>query len=313
MSNFPVFDPASPQTEAIRDLFVQVLWISGAIFAIVSGLICVALWKFRSRETLPTQDFGSHRKEFAWIVGPVIVVLWIAAISAKVVLTYNAVPQAHPPGQQDADLIVTGHQWWWEIRYAGTDVVSANEIHIPTGKRLRVKLSSADVIHSFWVARLARKMDAIPGRDNYIWLQADSPGVYKGRCAEFCGTQHAWMNFEVHAHQPDDYEDWLNKEKVTPPMPTEPLAVAGREAFLSLTCSQCHAIAGTGADQAIAPDLTHVASRTALGAGVVTNTPDHLREWLKDPSALKPGCKMPNFKLTDEQLDQLVAYLETLK
>ncbi|MAI70673.1 MAG: cytochrome c oxidase subunit II [Rhodopirellula sp.] len=313
MSSFPVFDPASPQAEAIRDLFVQVLWISGGIFSIVAGLICISLFKFRSKGKLPNQEFGSHRKEIAWIVAPVIVVLWIAAISAKLVLTFNAVPQAHPPGEQVADLIVTGHQWWWEIEYAGTDVVSANEIHIPTGKRLRVQLSSADVIHSFWVARLARKMDAIPGRENFIWLEADEPGVYQGRCAEFCGTQHAWMNFLVHAHEPEEYEEWLSKEKVVPPVPTEPKALAGRKTFLSLTCSQCHAIAGTRADRSIAPDLTHLASRGELAAGVLKNTPKNLRLWLKNPAAFKPGCKMPDFKLTDQQLDDLVAYLETLK
>ncbi len=313
MSSFPVFDPASPQAEAIRDLFVHVLWISGAIFSIVAGLICFALFKFRSKGKLPTQDFGSHRKEIAWIVAPVIVVLWIAAISAKLVLTFNAVPQAHPPGEQVADLIVTGHQWWWEIEYAGTDIVSANEIHIPTGKRLRVQISSADVIHSFWVARLARKMDAIPGRENYIWLEADEPGVYQGRCAEFCGTQHAWMNFLVHAHTPAEYEEWLSKEKVVPPAPTNPIALAGRKTFLSLTCSQCHAIAGTKADRSIAPDLTHLASRGELAAGVLKNTPENLKLWLKNPAAFKPGCKMPDFKLTDQQLNELVAYLETLR
>ena len=313
MSNFPVFEPASPQAEAIRDLFVQVLWISGGIFAIVAGLICFALWKFRAVGDLPEQDFGSHRKEIAWIVAPVIVVLWIAAISAKLVLTFNAVPQAHPPGEQVADLIVTGHQWWWEVEYAGTGIVSANEIHIPVGKRLRVQLSSADVIHSFWVARLARKMDAIPGRENFIWLQADAAGVYQGRCAEFCGTQHAWMNFLVHAHEPEDYEKWLAREKIVPPAPTDSKAIAGRRTFLSLTCSQCHAIAGTGADRSIAPDLTHIASRSELAAGVLVNSPENLRRWLKDPAAFKPGCKMPDFKLTDQQLDDLVAYLETLK
>jgi cytochrome c oxidase subunit 2 len=176
-----------------------------------------------------------------------------------------------------------------------------------------VQLSSADVIHSFWVARLARKMDAIPGRENYIWLQADEPGVYQGRCAEFCGTQHAWMNFLVHAHDPEDYEAWLSSEKVVPPAPVEPNAVAGRKTFLSLTCSQCHAIAGTGARRSIAPDLTHLASRSELAAGVLSNTPENLRLWLKNPAAYKPGCKMPDFKLTDQQLDDLVAYLETLK
>ena len=138
-------------------------------------------------------------------------------------------------------------------------------------------------------------------------------GVYQGRCAEFCGTQHAWMNFLVHAHDPDEYEEWLSNEKVVPPPPVEPSAIAGRKTFLSLTCSQCHAIAGTGADRSIAPDLTHLASRSELAAGVLSNTPENLRSWLKNPAAFKPGCKMPDFKLTDQQLDDLVAFLETLR
>jgi cytochrome c oxidase subunit 2 len=156
-------------------------------------------------------------------------------------------------------------------------------------------------------------MDAIPGRENFIWLQADKVGTYTGRCAEFCGTQHARMNFIVVAHEPEDYEKWLAGEKTVPPAPTDAKALAGRSTFLSLTCSQCHAIAGVSADRSIAPDLTHLASRRDLAAGVIPNTPENLRRWLKDPAAFKPGCKMPDFKLTEAQLDELVAYLETLK
>jgi cytochrome c oxidase subunit 2 len=317
-STLPVFEPASPQAEAIRDLFVQVLAISAAIFTIVAGLICLALWRFRAREALPDQDFGSHRKEIAWLAGPVIIVLWIGAISAKLVLTFNAVPplyaSANPnsPGN-GVDLIVIGHQWWWEIRYPESGIVSANEIHIPAGRKLRVKLQSADVIHCFWVAQLARKMDAIPGLENYLWLEASQPGTYQGRCAEFCGTQHAWMNFKVIAHAPEDYEQWKSLEQSVPLSPESDLAADGQRLFMNLTCSQCHAISGTAAGGTYAPDLTHLASRAELGAGVIANSPENLRAWLRNPQALKPGCKMPNFKLSREQLDQLVAYLETLR
>ncbi|MEM8678351.1 MAG: cytochrome c oxidase subunit II [Planctomycetota bacterium] len=317
-TEFPVFDPVSPEAEAIRDLFVQVLLISAGIFLIVAGLICVALLRFRAREELPPQDFGSARKEISWMVGPVIIVLWLAAISVKLMLTVNAVPamyaapEASTDGQQ-VDLVVTGHQWWWEIEYPGDGIVSANEVHIPVGKKLRVRLTSADVIHCFWVAQLARKMDAIPGHENYIWLQADRPGVYQGRCAEYCGTQHAWMNFEVIAHDPADYQKWRDAAKQTPSKPEASLAQQGEALFMKLTCSQCHAIAGTGAAGAYAPDLTDLASRRTLGAGVLVNNRENLRTWLKDPQAVKPGCKMPDFKLSDAHLDQLVAYLETLK
>lgn len=317
-STVPVFDPASPQAEAIRDLFLQVLLISAGIFLIVAGLICLALWKFRARTQLPDQDFGSHRKEIAWLVAPVIIVLWIGAISAKLILTLNAVPPLYANGNANpdgdgVDLIVTGHQWWWEVEYPDAGMVSANEIHIPTGKKLRVKLQSADVIHCFWVAQLARKMDAIPGRENYVWLEASRTGVYQGRCAEYCGTQHAWMNFQVVAHTPDDYEQWKTRHQGVPTPPGEAAASSGKKLFMQLTCSQCHTIAGTEAAGTYAPNLTHLASRRELGAGVIANSTENLRTWLRNPQALKPGCKMPNFKLSDEHLDQLVAYLETLK
>ncbi|MCP4192443.1 MAG: cytochrome c oxidase subunit II [Planctomycetaceae bacterium] len=312
-SRVPVFDPASPQAQAINDLFVQVLLISAGIFMIVAGLICIAIWRFRTNKSLPEQDFGSERKEIAWLVGPVIIVLWIAAISAKLILTLNAVPKAHPTAEGAADLIVTGHQWWWEVQYPGTNIVGANEVHIPINKKLRVKLQSADVIHCFWVPRLARKMDAIPGRENYIWLEADEEGTYQGRCAEFCGHQHAWMNFKVYAHTAERYQKWQQGHEITPPAPTKTPALAGKNLFLTLTCNKCHTIAGTPAHAMIGPDLTHLASRKELGGGVLKNSPENLRAWLKDPQTHKPGCKMPNFKLTDEHLDQLVAYLETCK
>lgn len=316
-STFPVFDPASPQAESIRDLFVQVLFISAAIFAIVSGLICIALVKFRSQGAVPKQDFGDHRREIAWIAGPVIIVTWIAAISIKLILTVNALPTQYAQGEAisdaEVDIFVTGHQWWWEVRYAESGIVSANEIHIPTGKKLRVKLASDNVIHSFWVPQLSRKMDAIPGHDNYVWLEADTAGVYQGRCAEYCGTQHAWMNFQVIAQEPDDFTSWQDKEKQVAETPADGKAAAGAKLFMELTCSQCHAIEGTDAKQDFAPNLTHVAGRRELAAGVITNSSENLRTWLANPQALKPGCKMPNFKLNDEQLDQLVAYLETLR
>jgi cytochrome c oxidase subunit 2 len=315
-STFPVFEPASPQARAIHELFIQVLVISAVIFTIVAGLIVIALIRGRKLSCqTPEQNFGSHKAEIAWMVGPVIVLFWIAAISAKLILTLNAVPRAHPDRemQADAELTVTGHQWWWEVQYADSGVVGANEVHLPAGRKVRVLLRSDDVIHCFWVPRLARKMDCIPGRDNYIWLEADEPGVYQGRCAEYCGTQHAWMNFKVYVHTPADFERWLAGHKVEPPSPSGSLAEAGKDLFMTATCVNCHTIEGTPAKAMIGPDLTHLAGRQELGGGVIENTPDNLATWLKNPQALKPGCKMPNFKLDDQQIQQLVSYLETLK
>jgi len=311
-SSIPVFEPASPQADAIYHLFLWVILISGVIFLIVGGLIVVAIYRFRARENeTPQAVYGDDRREMRWLVGPTIVVLWLVAISAKFVLTYNAVPKVDPPGDTVADLVVTGHQWWWEVHYVGASVIGANEVHIPTNKRLRVKVSSADVIHCFWVPQLARKIDVIPGRDNYIWLEAHKPGAYQGRCAEYCGTQHAWMNFKVYAHAADDYERWLTQQKEVPSSPpsTHELAVAGKAFFLTATCIECHTIEGTPAHATIGPNLTHFELRKEIGGGRIANSPESLALWLKNPQALKPGCKMPNFKLTGRQIDQLVAYL----
>lgn len=317
-SVIPVLDPASPQAEAINNLFMQVLVISAIIFAIVAGLILVAIYRGRRRHSLPEQDFGSEKAEIAWMVGPVIIVIWLVAISANLVITLNAIPKADPDGKTDLseiDLIVTGHQWWWEIEYPKSGVISANEIYIPVGKKLRIKVSSDDVIHCFWVPQLGRKIDAIPGRDNYIWLEASKSGSYQGRCSEYCGAQHAWMNFKVYAIPNEEYEQWILSENraIKRPKLLSPLATAGKQFFLQATCQQCHTIAGTSAKAMIGPDLTHFARRKEIGSGVIENSPKNLALWLKNPQALKPGCKMPDFKLSDEHLKQLVAYLETLK
>lgn len=317
-SVIPVLDPASPQAEAINNLFMQVLFISAIIFAIVAGLILVALYHGRRKTTLPEQDFGSEKTEIAWMVGPVIIVIWLVAISAHLVITLNAYPPESPDdstNHSQIDLIATGHQWWWEIEYPESGVISANEIYIPVGKKLRVQISSVDVIHSFWVAQLGQKIDAIPGRDNYIWLEASEPGSYQGRCSEYCGAQHAWMNFKVYAVSQPEYEKWIATEKqdTSQPKLLSPLAAAGKQYFMQATCQQCHTVKGTTAKARIGPDLTHFAHRKEIGAGVIENSPENLAVWLKNPQALKPGCKMPDFKLNDEHLKQLVAYLETLK
>ena len=313
---FPVFQPESPQAQAIYDLFVVVLLISSAIFAIVSGLVAVAIWRGRKFADMPKQDFGSHRAELYWMIGPVIIVLWIAAISAYLVLTINAVPAVHPAGDDapEYDLTVTGHQWWWEVRHNDSGITGANEIYIPAGKKVRVRVRSADVIHSFWVPQLARKIDAIPGRNNYVWLEAAEPGVYEGRCSEYCGTQHAWMNFEVYALSEEDFAKWQDNnspDRKSPPG-TDPDALAGERLFFAHTCANCHAIQGTRATASIGPDLTHLASRKDLGGGVIANSAENLRRWLKNPQDVKPGSKMPNFNLNDEQVRQIAAYLESL-
>ena len=311
-ASVPVLDPASPDAATIRHLFVVVFLICCAIFLVVVALILTSVIRFRGGST-PVQDFGRHRSEAVWAIAPVLIVFALSTVSTKLILSILAMPTSRISEAGNADLLVVGHQWWWEVRYPAAGAVAANEIHIPVGRKLRVRVETADVIHSFWVPQLAPKMDMIPGHPNFVWLEADRPGVYEGSCAEFCGNQHAWMRFIVVAEPAPRYDAWLAHQSRPASAPQGSVAEEGRRFFFAQTCANCHAIGGTSAVANAAPDLTHLASRAQLAAGVIPNTPQNLDRWLRDPQAVKPGCLMPNFTLNDEQATQLVAYLEGLK
>lgn len=303
-----VFEPDSPEARAIFNLGLVCAIILGIIFVIVAGLIVFALMRFRWREGAPDpeQVAGNKRVEIIWTVIPFMIVVTLF------ILTARAMTVADPPPPPEPDIIVVGHQWWWEFHYPKTGVVTANEIHIPVGKPLALRLDAADVLHEFWVPELTRKMTAVPGHPNHIWLEADKPGTYLGICSEFCGTQHAWMHFLVVAEPEEDYESWT-RAQLQPAAAPEGEAAKGLALFEQLSCVSCHAIKGTTATAKVAPDLTHLASRRQLGAGIMENTPENLRRWLANPQKVKPGALMPNFNLTDKQVNELVAYFETLK
>jgi cytochrome c oxidase subunit II len=309
MQNIPVFNPASPEGKAISDLFLAVLVICGVILAIVTGLVVYSLVRSRVRPGAgePRQIFGNRRLEILWTVVPFLVLVWIFA------LTVRAMRISDPSGVEPPDLTVIGHQWWWEVRYAKSPVVTANEIHIPAGERLSVRLESADVIHDFWAPQLGRKMDMIPGLTNHIWLEAERPGTYLGACAEYCGAEHAWMRFLVIAEPTAAFAAWAAHQAEPAPAPTTGPEERGRQLFLQMTCVNCHPIRGVAALANAAPDLTHVASRRTLGAGVLQNTPANLARWLKNPQAIKPSCKMPNLNLSDAQVGDLVSFFESLR
>jgi cytochrome c oxidase subunit II len=308
MQDILVFNPASPQGKAIADLFFGVLVICAVILAIVTGLIAYSLVRSRVRPgaSEPRQVFGSRRLEIVWTVGPFLVLMWIFA------LTVRAMRASDPPEAGPPDLVVTGHQWWWEVRYAKPAFTTANEIHLPVGQRLSVQLEAADVIHDFWAPRLARKMDMIPGVTNHIWLQADKPGTYLGACAEYCGAEHAWMRFLVIAQPQTEFDAWANHQAQAATLPSGPEGRGG-QLFLQMTCANCHGIQGVTAITNVAPDLTHLASRRTLGAGVLQNTPADLARWLKNPQAIKPSCRMPNLNLTTGQVNDLVSFFESLR
>ena len=218
-----------------------------------------------------------------------------------------------PPAPPNPDILIIGHQWWWEARYTNSGAVVANEIHIPVGKPLALRLDAADVLHEFWVPELARKITTVPGHPNHIWIQADHAGTYLGFCSEFCGTQHAWMHFLLVAEPQQEFKKWEQGQLAPAPAPSNENAQKGLALFQQTSCVNCHAIKGTLASATIGPDLTHFAGRKQLGAGIAANTPENLRRWLRDPQQVKVGVKMPDFKFTDEQLTQLANYIETLK
>jgi cytochrome c oxidase subunit 2 len=211
------------------------------------------------------------------------------------------------------DIVVVAHQWWWEMHYPDYKLITANELHIPVGKRLLMRVESADVIHDWWVPALGRKIDAVPGRLNYNWIEANAPGDYEGTCSEYCGMQHAWMRIKVIAQPPAEFQKWIAHQQQIPPLPTDSVAQRGALLFQNMACANCHRIAGTPAESHIGPDLTHLASRETILSGMLPNTPENLQRWLKNPQKIKEGAHMPDFRLSPEQIKDLTTYLEALK
>ncbi len=306
--NASPFDAHSPEARAIADLFGQTLVVCAVIGAVVAALVVVCAVRFRAgvRPGEPAQVHGHRWLEIGWTALP------LAIVVGLFVLTARAMAASDPPPDRAPDVVVVGHQWWWEARYAG-GAVTANEIHLPVGKDVLVRVESADVIHDFWVPQLGRKVDAVPGHPTYIWLQADAPGTYLGACAEYCGAQHAWMRIVVVADAPAQFEAWERHEREPRPAITGASALRGETLFRTRTCIRCHAVAGEGEPARVAPDLTHLAERRTLAAGVLTNDPANLARWLREPQVVKPGSHMPDLNLTDAEIDDLVAYFELLR
>ena len=302
-------NPESPQARAIFHLAIVAGIIFAAIFAIVSGMIVYALMRYRWREgeADPDQLAGSKTVEIVWTVIPCLIVLVLFF------LTWRTMGASDPAAPAAPDIVITGHQWWWEAHYLKSGVITANEIHIPAGTPLSIRLESADVLHEFWVAQLTRKMTTVPDHPNHIWIQADRPGTYLGVCSEFCGTQHAWMHFLIVSDPPEQFRAWEKAQLAPAKTPVSGNAAQGFALFQQMSCVNCHAINGTAAAARVGPDLTHFASRRILGAGVVENTPANLRRWLTDPQQVKPGVKMPDYKFNKAQVTQLTDYFETLQ
>jgi cytochrome c oxidase subunit 2 len=341
--NLSIFDPVSPPAESIRNLSVLVLAITGFIFVVVEGILIYSIIRFRRRaaaaDTEPPQVYGSKPIEIAWTAAPALVVFVLVLVSARTLWEVNVPPPR--PHESDNTLFVTviGRQWWWEYTYDHYNgrplgFTTANELHVPASaegvaRPVYLTLQSADVVHSFWVPRLAGKTDCVPGRANSMWFQTAMPGLYLGQCAEYCGTEHANMLLRVYVDPPDRFQSWLDLQKKErwPDKDdrrlSDPRVQAGERAFLAQSCVNCHAVRGTPAKGTYAPDLTHLMSRRTLASGMIPNDPEDrplddlkgskLLEWVADPQQIKPGCLMPAFGLSDRERDDIVRYLLTLR
>lgn len=311
-----IFKPQSTPADSIFRLSMLVLTITGAIFAVVFSLLVYAISKYRRRDAddgrEPPQVYGSNQVELAWTVIPVLIVLVLFLITARVIHSIQDAPQ--PPGA--IEVVAVGHQFWWEFRYPALGVVTANELHVPVSNPFHptptfLTLVSADTDHSFWVPRLAGKTDLIPNHVNHMWIDPHETGVYLGQCAQYCGTQHAKMLLRVYVDSPEQFDQWIQGEK-RPALITNSVE-QGRQVFETTACVNCHAISGTVADGRFGPDLTHLMSRDTIASGAAPNTPEQLKLWIRNPDAIKPGSLMPAMQLSEKDLNALTAYLETLR
>lgn len=298
----------------ILNLYLEITAWDLLILLIVVVAFILAVFFFSSRvgeAGPPTSAASDLRLEVAWTVGPALVLLFISIPTVR--LIFRSQPQARP-SKDELLITVVGHQWWWEFHYEdATKIATANELHIPSNRPIRLNLVSNDVIHSFWVPQLGGKRDLIPGQVNNIILVATAPGEYYGQCAEFCGLSHANMRFRVMVDSQADFAAWQKSQQAVAAVsaPGTPAGI-GAQIFANSPCTTCHAIKGVSKGY-IGPDLTHMASRHTLASGLFNNDPDHLAKWIVDPAAMKPGAEMPAFGIGGDQLNDLVAYLESLK
>lgn len=307
-----ILEPASRSADRIADLWWLMFWLGTVIFVIVMLLVLYAV--SRGRFGKADRDLSNSRRQSMVIGGGIAVPLIVLAVVFGYTL-YTLTDLADDRSSSDWTVEVVAHQFWWEVRYPGEDVITANEIHVPAGEPVEFQLTSSDVIHSFWVPELSGKLDMMPDTTTLVTITADEPGRYRGQCGQFCGAQHANMALYIVAQEPDEFSAWLDNQRELAEAPASGSAIErGREVFLSSACVYCHAVRGAGnpASGELGPDLTHLASRETLAAGTLENTRGNLAAWIVDPQHIKPGNKMPAVNLTSEELLALLGYLNSL-
>jgi cytochrome c oxidase subunit 2 len=308
-----VLDPAGPQARTIAEV---TWWFFGLLTVVYVLVIGALLWAVLRRRR-DSDDAPETSRRLTTVVASAVGVTIATLVVLSVVSVVAGRGLTSPSGPGAITIDVIGHQWWWEFQYhdvsANERVNSPNELHIPVGVPVALKAMSRDVIHSFWVPNLHGKRDLIPGTVTHTWIQADRPGVYRGQCAEFCGHQHANMAFLVVAEPAEKFQQWLIQQRKGAPQPKTDAQKRGHDIFMSGPCVMCHTIRGTPAGSRVGPDLTHVAGRLTLAAGTLPRTRGHLAGWIMDSQSIKPGNRMPPNALTGDDLQALLAYLETLR
>lgn len=311
-----IFDPASTPARSIFGLSIFVLAVTAVIFVVVFSLLVYTVIKFRQRDTHdhhePPQVYGSTQVEMAWTVIPLNVVLFLFLATARVV---HGIQDTAKPSEA-VEVTAVGHQFWWEFRYPGLNVTTANELHVPVSDPAHptptfLTLLSADTDHSFWVPRLAGKTDLIPNHPNRMWIEPQESGIYLGQCAQYCGIQHAKMLLRVYVQPKAEFDRWIQEQSQSVTM-TDSVS-KGRAVFETSPCLDCHKVRGIAGNGTYGPDLTHLMRRETIGSGAALNTPGNLRKWIRDPSSIKPGAKMPALQLTPQQIDDVTSFLETLR
>lgn len=320
-----VLSPAGPQAGTIAHLWWIFFAILGSIYVIVISAAVYGL--LRRRRSEPAADgvpFYGEPGRSDTSEGSITTVVTTAVVLTALILVVfvfvNAATEhalASRTQRNPVEIVVNGHQWWWELTYKSRDtsqmVTTANEIHIPLGEPVLIRATSQDVIHSLWIPNLHGKQDLIPGHERTLWIQADVPGVYRGQCAEFCGLEHAQMALLVFAEPAEQFNRWLEQQRRAGVTPSTPDEQRGQQVFLTGPCALCHNVTGTRASARVGPDLTHIGSRSMLAAGMFPNTPGYLGGWIIGAQQLKPGAQMPNLAIKGEDLQPLIAYLQSLK
>lgn len=309
------FDDRGPAAETVNNLFKPVGLIAVAIFFLVQGLVIYSVIKFRAKgdDDRPKQVHGNAKAELAWTIAPAVLLVGVGFATVSTLITLDREPE----GPDVLQVEVVGHQWWWEFKYPDQEIVTANELHIPVGRKVNLRMTSVDVIHSFWPPQLAGKIDVVPNRTTHMWIQADEPGRFDGQCAEFCGLSHANMKLVVVAHDAAGFDEWVDVNTTTPRTPTAEDAAAGLDLFKIKGCAGCHTIEGVSVGT-FGPNLSHLQSRETFAGAMFDLDEKNLRRWLRDPPAEKPMVQngknlgMPNLELSEEEITLLIAYLETL-